>query len=86
MISLTATKFCRDPDMPIIYVSAEFCKMTGYAEKEILGKNCRFLQGPGTSRQSVSPKRVSIRSSRSDDYLWNSPMVSLVLGNVLDKI
>ena len=28
--------------------------MTGYTEKEILGRNCRFLQGPGTSRQAVS--------------------------------
>ena len=46
--------FCREPDMPIIYVSQEFCKMTGYTEMEILGRNCRFLQGPGTSRQAVS--------------------------------
>ncbi|WP_031432335.1 PAS sensor domain-containing protein [Methylomarinum vadi] len=32
-------------DMPIVYVNKAFERMTGYAENEIIGKNCRFLQG-----------------------------------------
>ena len=33
-------------DFPIVYVSESFEKMTGYASREVLGKNCRFLQSP----------------------------------------
>ena len=45
----------RLPDMPIVYASDGFLKMTGYEKREeVLGKNCRFLQGAGTSRQMVS--------------------------------
>lgn len=32
-------------DMPIVYVNKAFEQMTGYAQEEIIGKNCRFLQG-----------------------------------------
>ena len=41
------------PDMPIIYVSEEFEQQTGYAPEEVLGRNCRFLQGPGTDPKAV---------------------------------
>jgi PAS domain-containing protein len=33
-------------DFPIIYVSPSFETLTGYAGKEVMGKNCRFLQSP----------------------------------------
>ena len=36
------------PDQPLVYVNAAFTRLTGYPEAEIIGKNCRFLQGPGT--------------------------------------
>ncbi len=36
------------PDGPIIFVSDEFEKQTGYPPEEVLGRNCRFLQGPET--------------------------------------
>nr|AML78476.1 putative LOV domain-containing protein [Callitris macleayana] len=42
------------PDFPILYASAGFFKMTGYTPKQVIGKNCRFLQGPGTDRKEVS--------------------------------
>ena len=32
-------------DMPIIYANKSFETMTGYAQAEIIGRNCRFLQG-----------------------------------------
>ena len=40
--------------MPIVYASPGFYELTGYSKAEVLGRNCRFLQGPGTSRQAVS--------------------------------
>ncbi|KAI5888514.1 blue light receptor [Schizophyllum commune H4-8] len=33
-------------DCPIIYCSPTFCALTGYSEREVVGKNCRFLQSP----------------------------------------
>jgi PAS domain-containing protein len=33
------------PDNPIEIANAAFCRLTGYAEREILGRNCRFLAG-----------------------------------------
>ncbi|KAF9456183.1 hypothetical protein BDZ94DRAFT_1327150 [Collybia nuda] len=37
----------RRHDSPIVYCSPSFCRLTGYAEHEVLGRNCRFLQAPG---------------------------------------
>jgi PAS domain S-box-containing protein len=34
------------PDIPIIYVSDIFERLTGYSKHEVLGRNCRFLQSP----------------------------------------
>lgn len=36
----------RRHDDPIVYCSPSFCTLTGYAEREVLGRNCRFLQAP----------------------------------------
>ena len=36
------------PDCPLMYVNEAFCRMTGYERDEIMGRNCRFLQGPDT--------------------------------------
>ena len=33
------------PDNPIIFASKGFCELTGYSLENILGRNCRFLQG-----------------------------------------
>ncbi len=40
-------------DLPIIFVSDEFERQTGYPPAEVLGRNCRFLQGPGTDPDAV---------------------------------
>ncbi|KAL6838734.1 hypothetical protein ACP4OV_031448 [Aristida adscensionis] len=41
----------RLPDAPIIYASDAFLALTGYSREEILGRNCRLLNGPGTSME-----------------------------------
>eukprot|EP01125_Pyxidicula_operculata_P010118 TRINITY_DN3336_c0_g1_i1.p1 TRINITY_DN3336_c0_g1~~TRINITY_DN3336_c0_g1_i1.p1 ORF type:complete len:611 (+),score=104.85 TRINITY_DN3336_c0_g1_i1:45-1877(+) len=40
-------------DNPIVWVNDQFVKMTGYKKEEIVGKNCRFLQGKYTDAESV---------------------------------
>lgn len=47
-------------DTPIIYVSDEFETQTGYPPEEVLGRNCRFLQGPGTDPRAVQAIRDAL--------------------------
>nr|AML78288.1 putative LOV domain-containing protein [Lycopodium deuterodensum] len=55
----------RLPDHPIVYASEGFLEMTGYRAHEVLGRNCRFLQGPETDRRTVLEIRDAIREERS---------------------
>ena len=51
-------------DMPLIYVNEAFERATGYRAPEVLGRNCRFLQGPDTSRELVREVREAIAAGR----------------------
>ncbi|KAK7856636.1 phototropin-1 [Quercus suber] len=53
------------PDYPIMYASAGFFKMTGYTSKEIVGRNCRFLQGADTDPEDVAKIREALQSGSS---------------------
>ncbi|PRP89581.1 PAS/PAC sensor protein [Planoprotostelium fungivorum] len=60
------------PDNPIIWVNEEFESMTLYPREEIIGRNCRFLQGPGTSREMVAGiKRAVLSGEPSDVEILN---------------
>nr|AML76947.1 putative LOV domain-containing protein [Borya sphaerocephala] len=48
------------PDHPILYASAGFFKMTGYLAKEVIGRNCRFLQGAGTDSAEIAKIREAL--------------------------
>lgn len=50
---------------PIVLVSPGFVEVTGYPTKAILGRNCRFLQGPGTAPESVQRIRDALNAGRS---------------------
>ena len=52
------------PDNPMIFVSDEFEKQTGYSAEESLGKNCRFLQGPETDPATVQAIRAALRDKK----------------------
>lgn len=52
-------------DNPIVYVSKGFIKLTGYNEDEILGKNCRFMQGTDSDQNIISLMKRSISSGLS---------------------
>ncbi|KAL2334183.1 hypothetical protein Fmac_015396 [Flemingia macrophylla] len=53
------------PDCPIMYASSGFFTMTGYSSKEIIGRNCRFLQGPETDKNEVAKIREATRNGKS---------------------
>ena len=52
------------PDLPLIYVNPAFTRTTGYTAAEVLGRNCRFLQGPETDPEHVAALRSAIASER----------------------
>nr|AML78020.1 putative LOV domain-containing protein [Spirotaenia minuta] len=69
MLSELDHTFCisdpRLPDLPVVFASPNFFKLTGYSPNEVLGKNCRFLQGPLTERRAVLEIRDAIREERA---------------------
>lgn len=75
------------PGCPIIYCNPAFERITGYCAREILGRNCRFLQGPDTDRATVAHIRdaltlgrelqVTIKNYRKDGTaFWNKLSLS----------
>src|SRR5664279_5163443 len=48
-------------DNPLIYANAGFERLTGYSVADVLGRNCRFLQGAGTDTATVDALRNAIR-------------------------
>ena len=54
----------REPDNPIVFANDSFLRMSGYERDEIMGQNCRFLQGPDTDRGAVRQVREAIEGRR----------------------
>ncbi|MFS8120308.1 MAG: PAS domain-containing protein, partial [Microcoleus sp.] len=78
------------PDTPIIYCNPAFEKLTGYSSEEVIGRNCRFLQGADTDSAELDKLRSGVRSGteikvvlknyRKDKTpFWNELTVSPVL-------
>lgn len=78
-----------EEDNPIIFANRAFGKLTGYEPDEVIGQNCRFLQGPETDREVVASVRSAIESQRDilvdvlnyrkdGEPFWNALYVSPV--------
>jgi PAS domain S-box-containing protein len=76
-------------DDPIVYANGSFCEMTGYRPEEVLGRNCRFLQGAGTDPDAIAriarelagerPFAVELLNYRADGTpFWNELHTSSV--------
>ena len=79
----------RQADNPIVFANDAFLRLTGYEREDVVGKNCRFLQGPETDRAAVAEVRAAIAegSDISVDLLnyrkdgssfWNALYISPV--------
>ncbi|HEY9884465.1 MAG TPA: PAS domain S-box protein, partial [Thermosynechococcaceae cyanobacterium] len=67
MASVSDGVLITDPhqsDNPIIYSNLAFSRITGYTAAEILGQNCRFLQGADTDRAVVADIRAALDEQR----------------------
>jgi PAS domain S-box-containing protein len=88
------------PDNPIIFANQAFLEMTGYTSEEILGRNCRFLQGTEQRQpeldlvrqaiQSGSQLTTVVRNFKKDGQLfWNELSIAPVRdnqGNIINFI
>jgi PAS domain S-box-containing protein len=52
-------------DMPLVYVNKAFETITGYTLAEVVGKNCRFLQGKEHDQAEVDKLREAIKNKKS---------------------
>ncbi|KAL2608181.1 hypothetical protein R1flu_026754 [Riccia fluitans] len=50
-----------DPTYPVLYASGGFFKMFGYEADEVIGNNCRFLQGPRTDPKEIAKIRKALK-------------------------
>jgi diguanylate cyclase (GGDEF)-like protein/PAS domain S-box-containing protein len=76
-------------DNPLVYVNDAFEEITRYAREDIIGKNCRFLQGEDTESEPVEKMREAIRNEehvnvrvknyrKDGEPFWNSVSISPV--------
>ena len=56
----------RQPDNPIVFVSSTFQAISGYSADEVVGRNCRFLQGPDTDPEATQRLRRAIKAGVSE--------------------
>ncbi|WP_034620731.1 SpoIIE family protein phosphatase [Cellulomonas sp. URHE0023] len=87
-LALTIADACAK-DLPLVWVNAAFTRLTGYPEDEVLGRNCRFLQGTETDPTEVARIRTAldegrtiatvVRNYRRDGSpFWNQVVISPV--------
>lgn len=53
-----------DPENPIVYVNPAFERTTGFSAEEVLGNNCRFLQGEDRDQPALDELRAALREGR----------------------
>lgn len=53
-----------DPQAPLIWVNSAFGELTGYPDSDVLGRNCRLLQGPATDQRTVAELGAAIAAGR----------------------
>jgi PAS domain S-box-containing protein len=84
-------------DMPIVYMNKAFERMTGYSQAEVVGRNCRFLQGEDRDQEACRelaealrdrrPVEVTLRNYRKNGELFYNRLKLIPLfdrnGNVI---
>ncbi|QWC18438.1 PAS domain-containing protein [Halorubrum sp. 2020YC2] len=80
-VGITLARAAAGDDNPLVYLNEEFEALTGYGE-EVLGTDCRFLQGPATSDETRAEIRAALDEERpvsvdvlnyraNDQKFWN---------------
>ena len=80
------------PDNPIVFANPAFINMTGYSWDDLIGRNCRLLQGADTDPDTIAEVRRAIEQRRETSVeilnykkngaaFWNALFVSPVYDN-----
>jgi diguanylate cyclase (GGDEF)-like protein/PAS domain S-box-containing protein len=75
----------------ILYANPAFTGITGYSAEELVGRTCRFMQGPGTDQQTVAAMDQALLSGsdfvgeilnyrKSGEPFWNDLAITPVIG------
>ena len=67
-LSLTVSD-CMIAGQPLVYVNAKFTEVTGYTKIDCAGRNCRFLQGPGTNPEHGQHLLDTLRNGEDSQTL-----------------
>src|SRR5918994_1560958 len=78
-----------EPGNPIVYANRTFERITGYGIEEVIGKNCRFLQGEDRDQPALEELRAAVREGREcqvllrnykkdGTFFWNELSISPV--------
>lgn len=87
-------------DNPIVYASNKFFELTGYSRSEVIGRNCRFLQGPETDPRTIAKISKAVQEAKDVHVVvknyckdgtpfWNRVFIAPLcndLGNVVNFI
>ena len=79
-------------DQPVVFVNDAFCRLTGYAAGQVLGRNCRFLQHPDVDPSAIAllreaiGDRVAVRTvlrnrRRDGSAFWNALQLVPISGD-----
>jgi PAS domain S-box-containing protein len=79
----------RKHDNPIVLANEPFLKMAGYSADEVVGRNCRFMQGPDTDPETIAELRSAVAEGRETTVeilnyhrdgrpFWNQLLISPV--------
>lgn len=62
----------RRPDQPLVYVNQAFERLSGYDAAQVIGRNCRFMQGADTDPRMLEQVRVAIHEQRE----WHGTLLN----------
>ncbi len=86
-VLVTEARPLDEPGPRIVYANDAFSAMTGYRRDEVLGRSCRFLQGPATSADARRVIREALEAServraellnyrKDGSTFWNEVLIS----------
>ena len=79
----------RQPENPIVLANRAFLALSGYDPSEVIGRNCRFMQGPDTDSEAIAQIREALRTEteitvellnyrKDGSTFWNELLISPV--------
>ena len=60
----------RQSDNPIIFANDAFLLLTGYEREDVIGRNCRFMQGPDTDPAAIAMMRRAVADGGLFDKIY----------------